>query len=65
MTNANEIVIWACGKCGALGKEETSGTCGSSMRAMPESVARRLFMEKHEPPTGWYDEAHLQQEWNR
>ena len=59
-----ETVVWACKKCGRCGKADQC-SCGGSRAQLPYSVARRLFMEKYEPATGWADPLHLIEEWRK
>ena len=59
-----EIVVWACKKCGRSGKGgERCHACSGSMGCIAESDAIRRFMEYWEPPTGWYSDEVMRQDW--
>jgi rubrerythrin len=62
-STALTATVWACKRCGICAKEEQCTACGTSLGQMSVSAALQLFMERYEPPTGWYNEADLRREW--
>jgi hypothetical protein len=62
MTTAIASGVWACRRCGRLGKTEQC-PCGGSLGLTTSDAAFNLFCAKHEPDSGWHDHSTAHREW--